>query len=140
MDVYCIQEFKSIVEKLKKNKPYNEIEQDTIDYFFGKTIAEISSGANLNNNPSSPYIKKRLSGRGGFRVYYLLLVKDDKTYLIYIHPKTGPEGSPNLTETAKTEFYKKVLQAIESNDLYKLSCNAKKTELIFEKVEKSVKK
>ena len=139
MDIFCIEEFKSAVESLKKHKPYRELEKDVINYFFDKTSTEISSATLLNNNTTTPYLKKRLNGSGGFRSYYLLLIKDDKVYLMFIHPKSGPQGSSNITDEAKAKFYKRVLEAITTNELYSVSCNAKRTELVFEKVKKEKK-
>jgi len=56
-------------DKLKSKKFYNSIEGDVIDYFFGKSVQELSSGTRLNNSGDTPYIKKRINGKGGLRFY-----------------------------------------------------------------------
>lgn len=118
MTIYCIEQFKVEFENLKSKKLYRSLEKEIIDYFFDRTVSELSSGIRLNNSTITPYIKKRLNGSGGFRVYYLLIINKENVYLMYVHPKTGPSGSENILDSAKAELYKEVLKAIESNNLY----------------------
>jgi hypothetical protein len=136
--LYCIQEFKDAVEKLRNKKPYRGFETEVIEYFFEKKIEEISSGTNLNQSLTTPYIKKRLEGRGGYRLYHLLIIKDNKAYLLYIHPKTGPDGMENIPHKERTGLLKVVYDAITNNNFYSLSCNEEKTELIFTKVKQTI--
>ena len=121
MKIYCLEDFKTAFEKLKSKNPYRNLESQIIDYFFNKTSLELRSGTRLNNSTDTPYIKKRLSGSGGYRIYYLLIIKDNSLYLMFVHPKTGKYGSPNITDESKTLLYKRVLSAIESNELYIVS-------------------
>ena len=134
MNLYCIDDFKVEFEKLNSKKSYNTLEKDLIDYFFGKTSEELRSGTRLNNSNDTPYIKKRINGRGGFRCYFLLLLKKDSLYLMFLHPKTGAKGAGNITDVSKTYLYKKVLECIKTEDLYKLSLNKSKTKINFERV------
>lgn len=136
MKVFCTSRFKTEVDGLKGKKQYKEVEEDIIDYFLTKTIEEISSGTRLNNSETTPYIKKRLDGSGGFRVYYLLVIKDDNAYLMFIHPKTGPTGSSNITNEAKKTFYKDVLVAIQTSDLYAIKKHSTKSELVYTPIQK----
>lgn len=87
MDYFCLKDFKVEFEKLIKKKPYRSLEQDIIDYFFNKPSSELLSGTRLNNSDTAPYIKKRLDGKGGYRFYYLILIRDDRLYLMFVHPK-----------------------------------------------------
>lgn len=75
MRLYCLEDFKEAVEKLGKSKAHATIEQTIVAYFCDKTLEEVRSGTNLNNSETAPYIKKRLEGSGGYRVYFLLLIK-----------------------------------------------------------------
>lgn len=134
MNLYCIDDFKVEFEKLNSKKSYNTLEKDLINYFFEKTSQELRSGTRLNNSNDTPYIKKRIRGRGGFRCYFLLILKKDSLYLMFIHPKTGSKGVENITDESKTYLYKKVLECIKSEDLYKLTLNEAKTKINFEKV------
>lgn len=123
MEIFCLEDFKVEFEKLKGKKSYNSIEGNIINYFFGKTVAELSSGVRLNNSSGTPYIKKRLNGSGGFRFYYLLIIKDNKLYLMFVHPKTGASGAENITDESKAYLYKKVLECIKNEELYQLTLN-----------------
>ena len=131
MDIYCLEDFKVEFEKLKSKKAYRTIEADIISYFFGKTCGDLCSGTRLNNSNDIPYIKKRIRGSGGFRCYFLLIVKKENLYLMFIHPKTGPMGSDNITDESKAYLYKKILDCIENNDLYQLSLSKDGKEIIF---------
>lgn len=133
MELYCLEDFKVEFEKLKSKKAYKTLEQEIINYFFGKTTQELCSGTRLNNSDDSPYIKKRLGGRGGFRVYFLLLIKNESLYFMFVHPKKGTHGSDNITDESKAHLYKKVLDCIQSGELYKLKLSKTKKEILFTK-------
>ncbi|MCU0432308.1 MAG: hypothetical protein MUC87_02505 [Bacteroidia bacterium] len=94
---------------------------DVAEYFNGKEIAEICSGTRLNNSDKFPYIKKRLNGSGGYRIYFLVLIQDENVFLIFIHPKTGPDGAENISDKAKAKYYKDVLEAIKVGNLLEVS-------------------
>lgn len=78
MKILCLEDFKIGFEKMRKKNSYSSIEKDIIDYFFNRDIQELTSGTRLNNSDITPYIKKRLKGSGGFRVYFLLIIKEEK--------------------------------------------------------------
>ena len=138
MDVYCLEEFKEAVEKLSRKKPYSGVEQVILDYYKGKSVEEVKSGTNLNNSDTAPYIKKRLEGSGGFRVYFLVLIKDGAVYRMYIHPKTGPDGSENITDEAKKTFYKKVVACIKADEgLYEVKADSSGKKILFSAKSKS---
>jgi hypothetical protein len=134
--VYCISDFKDAFDDLIKKRPYKDIEVDIIAYFFDKKLEDLQSGKRLNHSQDEPYIKKRLEGKGGFRVYFLIKIIKENIYLMFVHPKTGPQGSDNITDDSKAKIYKNVLECIKTNDLYKLTRNDDKNKLIFTKVEK----
>lgn len=134
MELYCLEDFKVEYEKLKSKKSYKTVEQEIINYFFEKSSEELCSGVRLNHSVDTPYIKKRIGGRGGFRVYFLLVIKNDSLYLMFIHPKTGSQGSENITDESKAYLYKKVLECIKSKDFYKLSLNGTKKKIQFDKL------
>jgi hypothetical protein len=131
MTILCLEDFKIQFEKLKKKNSYLSIEKDIIDYFFEKEVNELISGTRLNNSAETPYIKKRINGSGGFRVYFLLVIKDEKLYLMFLHPKTGSMGYDNISDELKYLLYKKVLENILNNELYILSVDENR--IIFTK-------
>lgn len=121
MTIFCLEDFKIQFEKLKKNNSYSSIEKDIIEYFFDKEISQLASGTRLNNSDDIPYIKKRLNGSGGFRIYFLLVIKNERVYLMFLHPKTGSLGYENITDDSKALLYKKVLEGIQTNNLNELT-------------------
>lgn len=133
MRIFCLDDFKVEFEKLISKKSYRDLQKEIINYFFDKSVEDLKSGTRLNNDDEIPYIKKRLRGSGGYRCYFLLVIKDECLYLMFIHPKTGSSGSSNITDESKTYLYKKVHKSIQNFDLYELSLNDKKEEIIFSK-------
>lgn len=131
MGLFCIKDFKVEYEKLIKNNSYKDLNQQIADNFFDKDISELLSGRRLNNCDDEPYIKKRLKGGGGYRFYYLLIIKDSNIYLMFVHPKTGKFGSDNIDKQYKAKVYKTVLRCIEEDDLYVVSQCPQTSNLIF---------
>ena len=136
MKLYCIEIFKKEFDKLKTKKSYNIIEKHIIDYFFDKNPEELCSGTRLNLSDEAPFIKKRIGGRGGFRFYFLIMIKNSSLYLMYVHPKTGSKGVGNITDESKAHLYKEVLKCIKTNDLYELSLDEMRKNITFEKIRK----
>lgn len=134
MKIYCLEDFKVEFEKLSSKKSYRDLQKEIIDYFFNKSVEDLKSGTRLNNNDDVPYIKKRLQGSGGYRCYYLLIIKERCIYLMFVHPKTGSIGSSNITDESKTYLYKKVHKSIQNSNLYELSLNEAKSKIIFSKI------
>jgi hypothetical protein len=131
MGLFCIKDFKDEYEKLIKNNSYRDLKQQIIDNFFEKEFSELCSGTRLNHCKEEPYIKKRIKGSGGYRFYYLLIIKDSNVYLMFVHPKTGKFGSENIDEGYKAEVYKTVLQCIEEDDLFVVDKCPKTNNLLF---------
>ncbi|MCK4661557.1 MAG: hypothetical protein KAT68_01725 [Bacteroidales bacterium] len=136
MKFFCLEDFKVEVEKLISKKAYSTLEKDIINYFFGKSLKELCSGTRLNNNDKTPYIKKRIKGSSGFRIYFLLIIKDESFYFMFVHPKTGSMGAINITDESKAHLYKKILECIKANNLYSLELDKLNEKIIFEKVKK----
>lgn len=136
MKIYCLEDFKVEFEKLQSKKSYQGLETQVISYFFGKTSEQLANGTRLNHSSEVPYIKKRLDGSGGFRAYYLLLLKDEKLVLMFVHPKTGSLGASNIDDNYKAYLYKKVLACIESDELYELVLNDAQSNIQFERKSK----
>lgn len=134
MDIFCLKRFKDAYEDLSKKKSYKGLEKELIDYFFNKEISQLLSGKRLNNSLNEPYIKKRVDGSGGFRIYYLVLIKNENVYLMFVHPKTGSDGSENITNESKALIYKEILDCIKTNNLYKLSLIENGTKIKFLKI------
>jgi len=127
--IFCIEEFKTEFYKLISKKAYTYLEKELINHFFNKSLKELKSGTLLNNHHKIPYIKKRLGGSGGSRVYYLMITEKEQLYLMFVHPKTGPHASSNIKGSFKSALYKKVYKDIQSNHLYQLK--AENNKIVF---------
>lgn len=103
MEIFCTQGFIKEYTKLKKNSSYNDIEQVIIRDIINSNIDSLKLGARLTGTPDMPFMKKRLSGSSGYRIYFLLLIKGDKVYITFIHPKTGSYGGGNMRDMIKFE-------------------------------------
>jgi hypothetical protein len=133
-NVYCIDDFKEEFDKLLRKKSYQHLENLIIEYFFKKSIGNLKSGTRLNQSKDAPYIKKRIPDSGGFRFYFLLLMKKDSVYLMFVHPKTGSLGVDNLTSESIRFLYKRVYCCIRDNTLYKMDIDNSTNKLTFRRV------
>lgn len=68
MAIFCTETFRAQFAKLIKKTSYADLEEELINHFFNKDIAQLSTGTRLNNSDTTPYIKKRLAGSGGYRM------------------------------------------------------------------------
>lgn len=119
--IYCIQEFKDQVEKLRKSKSYSDLDRLLIEALSNKTIEQFKLGVLLNASETTPFIKKDIGGRSGYRLYYLAIIVKECIYIAFIHPKTGRDGSPNIRDNAKALFQKRIVECIKTGDLYRLN-------------------
>lgn len=134
MKIFCTAEFEKIFKKLSRKNAYRDLEREIIDYFFVEKI-DFSGGRRLGGHAENPYIKKRLGGSGGYRTYFYVIVKDNNLYLMFLHPKTGPDGSPNITDDAKTQLLKDLILDIKLGRLLSVTKHETKKQLIFRALE-----
>lgn len=121
MKVYCTAEFREILEKLSRKKPYSTLMAQVMAQYCNTTYARACTGDPLSVFPNAIYLKKRLEGGGGYRVYVLGIVKDDAIYLVYVHPKTGPDALANVSMEKKKALLKNVLAVIKSKTLHEVA-------------------
>lgn len=121
MDLYCTDEFKATFDKLSKEKAYATLEAELISQYCNTTYDAACTGDPLSVFPNASYLKKRLEGKGGYRVYVLGVVKKDAIYLTYVHPKTGPYKLASIDMAKKKQLLKDVLAAIKGGKLLKVS-------------------
>jgi len=120
MNIFCSPRFKKEFENLIKKNSYKSLEKDIYLYFLNGSD-NLLSGSRLNNSIDAPFIKKRLNGSGGYRFYFLIIIKNDNLYLSYVHPKTGVYGADNIKDEFKAEIQKEIYECIVGNDLYKIT-------------------
>lgn len=134
MKIFCTAEFEKIFKKLSRKNAYRDLEREIIEYFFAEKI-DFSGGRRLGGHAENPYIKKRLGGSGGYRTYFYVVVKQDNLYLMFLHPKTGPDGSPNITDDAKTQLLKDLILDIKLGRLLSVTKHETRKQLIFRALE-----
>jgi hypothetical protein len=86
---------------------------------------------NINNNQNCPFIKKRIEGSSGFRLYYLLIIVKENLYLAYLYPKTGSLGIENINADKRNEILKNTYIAIEKRSLFKIDFDEKNRTCLF---------
>lgn len=132
MIIYCIEDFKIEFEKLKSKKQYSDLESLVLDFFLNSTLDKIKTGDLLNGSTIAPFLKKRIPNARGYRVYFLVIVKDEKVYISYVHPKTGPMKATNVTAEHKKHIQKETYSCIVEKSLYTLKKCPKMGILLFE--------
>ncbi|MCF0041220.1 hypothetical protein [Dyadobacter fanqingshengii] len=97
------------------------MEGEIIQSFFNKSDDEISHGITIVGNKNRRVVKKRLAGRGGFRIYFFAYIVDSKVYLSYVYPKTGPQGKASLSKQFETMLISETADAIIADQLFLMS-------------------
>lgn len=128
MDFDCTPEFKKEFEKLKKNKSYISLVNLLIDFLTDEDY-DFSAGSNLNNNQKTPYIKKRIKGSGGYRLYYYFIIVDNRITLMFIHPKSGSSGFESVSSKKRLQLLEYRETCVKNNDLYMVE--PKENEIVF---------
>lgn len=121
MQILCTSEFRQMYERMLKNNSYRSLETDLYQYLSTTDPPSIYSGTNLNQSADTPYIKKRLNGRGGFRIYFFAIIRDNMMILVFVHPKTGALGIENISDADKKASLRQGIEAIEQQKYYLLS-------------------
>jgi hypothetical protein len=81
----------------------------------------------------APYLKTRIGGRSGYRSYAVLVIRDSKAYLGFIHPKTGKMGASNVTKDAEKAIYGEIATAIADEKFYIIEKEEGSDQLVFKK-------
>lgn len=134
MKLFSTQEFKNEFEKLIKKNSYKYLSAELISFYFEKEITSCLDGTKLNGHSKNPFIKKRLGGSGGARLYLIAVIANDSIYFSFIHAKSGALGYENISNTKKTQLLNDVVNAIIDNNLFEVSCCENKRNLIFTKM------
>ncbi len=132
MDVFCTKRFFKEYNNFLSNKSYRSVNDLLYNYLFDKNVSDVLSGTKLNGSCPIPYVKKRLGGRGGFRLYYIVVPDKEKVYLLYIHPKSGSLGADNINDETKALLYKEGLECTNNNDLLTIQFDSINNILSFE--------
>jgi hypothetical protein len=141
MKAYCTKGFFDEFSKLSKKKQYKDLESLILGFFLDNIFSVVATGDRLYGPNEIPFLKKRLPNSGGYRIYFLADFKNEKVYINYVHPKTGPDGIDNVTNSFKKELHTSILA--ERNNLKTLfeieKCSERKG-LLFSEIKQQVVK
>ncbi|MCB9230230.1 MAG: hypothetical protein H6581_01085 [Bacteroidia bacterium] len=118
MEIKCTSSFEQQLAKLEKKKSYAGISRLISEYFFTNSFQELLSGVRIHDIPNKPFIKKRLGGKGGFRIYYVADQIKEIIYLLFIHPKTGTLGQANISDEEKVASIHELVAAVKGEKLF----------------------
>lgn len=139
MKVFSTLEFKNEFEKLIRKNSYKYLSEEIISCYLGeKDIKDCLEGTKLNGHSPNPFIKKRLGGSGGSRLYLIAVIKRDSIYLSFIHPKAGALGYENISNSKKTQLLNDVVFCIENNNLFEVTCCENNKTIVFKESSKVV--
>lgn len=134
MKVYCTPTFIANISSLEKNKSYQSIFSDVCVYFQDKNIQELhitkdilrtSPGITSLNKYRIPNESMGIGKRGSFRCLCMCNVKTDSVYIDYIYPKSGSEGSDNLTKDGIKTLSKGIVDTINKGDYFEIDIDKK---------------
>lgn len=120
MEFYCIPEFRSEFNSLLSKNNYCDLSELLFEEFSEINLDDLKSGTNLLPGQGVYYIKRRISGSSGYRIYYVIDEKNNKVYFGFIHPKTGPEGIANIGPKFKKDNFKNIFSAVKNGSLKKV--------------------
>ncbi len=129
MKIYCTKDFQKVFKKLVKSNSYLDLESGLIELLFGSKANMDSLDAEstlLNGDPSFPFVKIRIGGRSGYRLYCYLVRKADSVYLAFVHPKKGASGIDNIGDTFKEDLILETAESIWDNNLLEMAISGKK--------------
>ncbi|MES2826681.1 MAG: hypothetical protein V4687_00935 [Bacteroidota bacterium] len=115
-----------------KNNSYKDLKQLLIDEVLEES-APRKHCAKISGTPQIPYLKKRLGGRSGYRLYCLLVEFDGKLFLAEIYPKTGSKGIATIDAKEEKRLFELLKTSIVSGDT--MQVKLKNDEIVFEKPE-----
>lgn len=104
MRLFCTEEFKKELSTLRKNNSHAHVEAELVDAYCNKPFSDVLGGDLLYDLKTAKFVKKRLSGRGGFRFYVLAVISDENVYLTWVHPKSGFHGMDNISTVKQKEL------------------------------------
>lgn len=126
------------VFKLEKKGSYSDLRSLLFDFISKKeTLEDWKEGTRIHlGNPNFLFLKKRIGGSGGYRMYYLLTIHGDEITIAALYPKFGTKGGSDLSDSGKIESIREALDGIVSKTRLKIITLPDKKSIIFETEEK----
>lgn len=138
MQIFFQQEFIDTLVGLQKKKSYRDCEAALIEGIFKVSKEELfaSCSANrLNASGKNPIVKLRVASEKGksssYRLYFFVIIKDEKLYFGHIYPKTGSRGKQSLSDQEETSIIKSLLTAVKTNSLFQVFLDVHKQKICY---------
>lgn len=132
MRVYVTHTVADAIVKMEKKPSYSNLR--LLFYGFIKSHETAESwkvGSLLNRGAEWPFVKGRIAGRSGYRIYYLILIKQDEVIISAIYPKFGSLGINTLGHEARNAAYSDSILAYKSRDMRLVIIDDKNKTVIF---------
>lgn len=121
MKVYCTDTFRREYLKIIKNKGHRGLGNMIINQVLTQPFSSLATSIVLNGRRDIPFYKKDIGGRSGYRLYCMLVIKDDKLYLLFVHPKKGKYASDNIKSGYYRELEQELIDALTTQNLFVVS-------------------
>jgi hypothetical protein len=139
--IFCTDRVKKDITKLSKKSSYSNLKSLIYEFISKReSIEDWMDGSRIHiGNPNFICVKKRLGGSGGYRMYYLLTIKDEEITVAAIYPKTGSKGGSDLSDYGKTACIGEALDQIIENSRWRIDLNSVDLTIEFKKENKEIK-
>lgn len=138
MQFFFQQEFIDTVGGLLKKKSYKNCEAALIEGVFKVSKDDLfaSCSANrLNASGKNPIVKLRVASEMGksssCRLYFFVIIKEEKLFFGHIYPKTGAKGKQSLSDQEETSIIKSLLTAVKTNALFEVFLDVYKQKICY---------
>ena len=133
MNIFLTFSTAGAIKKLEKNNSYSSLRQEIYQYLNGKTSLEhwTQVGSRLNSSVHCPFVRDRVKGSGGYRIYYSFLVIKGQAVIAAVHPKTGTAGKENLSRQERNAVYLEAVQACQSGEMLPVTLDHDNTTINF---------
>lgn len=128
----CTRNFFEEYHKLLKVNAYRwTLPEDMYEFLNHDDPEYFRKGSLLNGNDGFPFVKTRIKGRGGYRVYYFIIYKDDQVILTLLYPKTGQYGAENADKNYLKTLMKDMIEDKKANKLLTIALDHENKSIKF---------
>lgn len=138
MNFFCTDRVKTDIEKLEKKPSYSNLRLLFYEYLVSHSKPQDwKSGSRLClDNENFHFIKRYFGGSGAYRLCYVLAIRNGEVTIAGVYPKTGSQGSSNLTDEGKVMILNEAHDGIRNNSRFKIKLDSEKKSISFELEEK----
>lgn len=133
MQVYVTHTVAAEIVKIEKKPSYANLRLLLYKFVISHpTAASCLIGTRLNIGAAWPFVKVRLGGRGGYRLYYSILIKEEELIISAVYPKFGALSIKTLGPEATNRAYSEAITSCKSRNMLPVTLDHEKQSIIFE--------